>query len=150
MLLVVFTSCMTLPELAENTLSHKTCSSYIFQQRQVVERFSRRGISAEEIFSISHYYLQSPSMEKRKWKINDDHCGRHPLCLFSCSPFNFGVFNFEKTFIKLIRSDQTEGNHTIYKKVEDMTGQHFHLSDWDNQEIVRQRRRRGLTSDHGR
>lgn len=48
-------------------------------------------------------------MEKRKKKIakNDDRCAGCMLCVLSCSLFNFGVFNPEKSFISLDRDDRT-------------------------------------------
>jgi len=48
-------------------------------------------------------------MEKKKRKIarNDDRCTGCTLCVLSCSLFNFGVFNPEKSFIKLDKDDRT-------------------------------------------
>ena len=48
-------------------------------------------------------------MEKKKRKIarNDERCAGCALCVLSCSLFNFGVFNPEKSFIKLTRDDRT-------------------------------------------
>jgi ferredoxin len=44
---------------------------------------------------------------KRKIASNDERCAGCMLCVLSCSLFNFGVFNLEKSFIKLARDDRT-------------------------------------------
>ena len=47
-------------------------------------------------------------MEKRKRKITSENnrCAGCALCMLSCSLFNFGAFNPEKSFIRLDRDDR--------------------------------------------
>ena len=47
-------------------------------------------------------------MEKKKRTIarNNDRCSGCMLCVLSCSLFNFGVFNPDRSFIKLDRNER--------------------------------------------